>query len=531
MADKSLEELNKQVEKLIKQKQKLTVKTYQRRLKELRDAIAEYYANYEVDGLLTLDELNKFDRIAKVDLLIAAKIKDLYADNNKVTRSLLRDIYTETYKNTIGIAENATGKNIRGILKPINVTKTINEQMAGLAWADRYKKHRTDLIYNIQSAVKNGLNQGLTYKQMSDILKEQMGKDVQKPQTIIRTETKRVQSQAEKDSLDHAQAQGIKMIKTWNTSLDERVRGNKPTDSADHVSMHNQTVPYEEDFTFPDGTKTSAPQLSGIAKHDINCRCFMTIDFVDVKTEKEVDKVARLVDAGMDPKMAEAEVKIQKINPDDYKLLKDNAGEVNEHDIYIQSLPDEIRDSIQSYTANDFADVNRHLRSGMGDSQDIRNSENISKAFTEEVFPLMQNTKIYRHSELNALYFATGKNDDIYESASAILKGTPGKYSLGELKNNLINSTLEFKEFLSTSRKDNVFTKENGLEIEFLMPAGYNKGILVESISNFKTEYEYILDKGQKFVVHDVVGRIDNAKKGSLSDYTNFKIILTPVEE
>ena len=276
----SLEKITNQAERLLSNQEKNVVTNYRQKLREIRETILQQYEQYGDKDGLTLDDMLKYDRINKLDAKITSILRKLYTENSKLTRSILRESYRQTYSNTINLAMNESGKTIRGILKNVDVTETINERMGGLKWIERYGRHRNELIYKIQNEVKDGLQRGIPYTEMSKNLRVAMEGDVIRPTTIIRTEGGRVIAKAQKNSLDHADKQGVTMMKTWNTSKDERVRGQKETDQADHVSMEGQTVPYNEPFILPDGTRTDAPRLTGVAKHDINCRCFMTVEFI-----------------------------------------------------------------------------------------------------------------------------------------------------------------------------------------------------------------------------------------------------------
>lgn len=275
----SLEKIAKQAEGLLSNQEKNVVANYKQKLREIRETILEQYEQYGGKDGLALDDMLKYDRINKLDAKITSILIKLYTENSKLTRNILRESYRKTYSNTINLASNQSGKTIRGILKNVDVTETINERMGGLKWIERYGRHRNELIYKIQNEVKDGLQRGIPYTEMSKNLREAMEGDVIRPTTIMRTEGGRVTAKAQKNSLDHADKQGVTMMKTWNTSKDERVRGQKETDQADHVSMEGQTVPYNEPFILPDSTRADAPRLTGVAKHDINCRCFMTVEF------------------------------------------------------------------------------------------------------------------------------------------------------------------------------------------------------------------------------------------------------------
>lgn len=276
----SLDKITKKAQQLLAMQEREIVVSYRERLKEIRELMLAQYEKYGTAGSLSIDDMLKYDRIDTLDAKIIKIVRGLYKENSLLTRSILRETYKQTYSNTMALARAESGKKIRGILKTVDVTETINERMGGLKWAERFGRHRNELIFKIQSEVKDGLQKGISYSEMAGNLREAMQGDVIRPTTIMRTEGGRVMAKAQKNSLDHAEAQGVAMEKTWNTSKDERVRGNNPGDVANHVEMEGQTVPYDEPFILPDGVKADAPRLTGVARHDINCRCFMTVKFI-----------------------------------------------------------------------------------------------------------------------------------------------------------------------------------------------------------------------------------------------------------
>ena len=252
---------------------------YRKLNRKIRDVIDNMFDKYEKNGELTFSMMTKYDRIDKIDKQVRDIVMNVYSENLKITRANLRDVYRTEYRETINIARDATGAKIRGQLKDQRVTEVINEEMKGLKWADRLRRRRTGFINDLQASIREGLDEGESYTAMTRRLRERVNQDIENPMRIVRTESARVRMKAKTDSLDHAYNQGIKMKKVWVTADDERVRGQDEHDQSDHVRMHGQTVDYKEDFTFPDGTKTFAPTQSGVAKHDINCRCTMRIEF------------------------------------------------------------------------------------------------------------------------------------------------------------------------------------------------------------------------------------------------------------
>ena len=243
-------------------------------LDKLRKIMAQLYEEYEDDGKLTYDEMVKYGRLKKLDKEVSTLIGDLYKDNIKLIREHLKAIVEKTSLYTIETIEGATKRRLRAIVKAVDASKTINEDMAGLKWPERMGKHRADVIWDIQKEIKRGLSEGDTYGTMSKRLKKELEVSQGKANVIIRTEGHRVHAQAKADNLDSIARHGVKMTKKWVSSKDERVR-------SQHATMNGVVVPYEDDFILPDGARGKGPGLIGQPQHDINCRCIMTIDIIN----------------------------------------------------------------------------------------------------------------------------------------------------------------------------------------------------------------------------------------------------------
>lgn len=272
--DKEFIGLQKYVDKLIKAGEKDIARNYKKVLDALRLYFAKLYTEYATNGKLTFSEMSKYNRLKKVDEKIYNTISGLYQNNKKIIRCVLRGITIDIYNNTIDIVEGATGRKLKNIVKGIDVTETINTEMAGLRWTERIQKHRDDVIWTIQKEIKQGLTTGDTYDTMAKRLKKELGTSAGKANTIVRTEGHRCLMQAETNGLDSISKHGVKMMKQWISSKDERVR-------SQHSEMDGIEVPYEEDFVLPDGARGKAPGLIGEPQHDINCRCIITIRTID----------------------------------------------------------------------------------------------------------------------------------------------------------------------------------------------------------------------------------------------------------
>lgn len=279
--------LNDKVEKLIKDGENDVKKAFKNTLEELRTEIRKMYDKYPLEkGKLTLQEVSKYQRGLKLDKNVEDSCKKLYQKNEGVIKKTLMTVFYKTAEGTLDPIEEKRKKEFKNARKSFDVEKTVNSKMKGLHWAERLNHHRNDVIYAVQKTLKEGLAEGSTYRELSDRLKKELQGNVVQPMRIIRTESGRVYASAQLETLDRISSQ-VKLKKTWHTAKDERVRSYLKGDKTDHLSMEGQTVLYEEDFVFPDGVRTKAPRLSGVAGHDILCRCFMSIDFAD----RQIDSI------------------------------------------------------------------------------------------------------------------------------------------------------------------------------------------------------------------------------------------------
>lgn len=264
--DKEFLKLQSYIDVLIKTGEKEIAINYKKSLDQLRLYTSELYSKYEINGQLTFYEMSKYDRLSKMDKEILNIVSELYKGNDKVIRGVLTGIVNDSYSNTLGVVNKATGSKIKGILKPIDVTKTINNDMAGLKWTERMGKHRVDAIYDLQKEIKLGLTQGDTYGKMAKRIKSKLETDIGKANTIARTEGHRCMAQAKEDSFDAIEKAGVKFKEQWVSSKDERVRSY-------HQALDGTIINRGEMFISPSGASGPGPGLMSNAADDINCRC------------------------------------------------------------------------------------------------------------------------------------------------------------------------------------------------------------------------------------------------------------------
>lgn len=258
-----IKKLERQASKYLTKKEKQIIKNYVKGYKNIDKEIAKLYKNYaDSDGKLYMEEMVKYSRLKKLDNDLAKAIVTIYSTNTKLINETLRSIMNKSYKEVVNQTK------VKSILKPVTITDEVNKLVSGIDWKTRNQKHMADIIYKAQGVAKAGLENGKTYKTMAKELKEIVGKEVDKPVRMIRTEGHRIRESGKLNAAKDLQAKGVEVTKTWLSMGDEKVRSS-------HQAMDGQTVRVDEDFTLPSGVKTQAPGMSGIAEEDINCRCIV----------------------------------------------------------------------------------------------------------------------------------------------------------------------------------------------------------------------------------------------------------------
>lgn len=320
---REFEKLRKQHEKLMRKAEKDITQEYKDALAALRDLMGETFTKYEIAGALTYIEMARYKRLVKLQKSMDTIVTGLYKKSGHRIKEALKEDYLLGYNMVRDMVTTHTGKGLIPIVKDEVLQRTMYNDISGLKWTDRLGLHRDTAVMKIRETVTQGLKEGSTYGQMSKRLNETLSGQVVQPTRIVRTEGHRVINEAKKDSLDVAAKKGVKMTKTWLTARDEVVRGNKPTDKANHVEMEGVTVPYEEDFVMSDGSKGFGPGMIGVARHDINCRCEYIIDFLDSVIE---DKYENTV------------VYEPEITADIQKVIEKNDGKMEGLDFRTKSL-------------------------------------------------------------------------------------------------------------------------------------------------------------------------------------------------
>lgn len=302
MADYELDSLLAQVRRIEEHREKGTEekirKTYQELLKELRHYLADEYTTFAEDDALTYGMLQKHGYYARFLEEVEKKINDISPEVRRLIRSTVDQTYEATYNGMVeSVKKTAQGVDL-GVLKgctPDVIKRAVENPISKLTLNDRLEKHRKEIVYDIKQNISVGLMNGDRYSTMANRIKQSVEGNYKKAVRIARTETHRVREAGNQDaaiSVNHAlkdSTAGITMTKTWKTMKDERVRPSGKTKKYNHRKMEGITIPVNEEFTLPSGTKTLAPGQSGVAGEDINCRCYLSYGLQKVQESDKIE--------------------------------------------------------------------------------------------------------------------------------------------------------------------------------------------------------------------------------------------------
>lgn len=273
-------------------------KVYKSMLKDLKGFVAEAYEKYAKDDKLTFADLQAAGYNARFLEEIEKRINVATPKAAKELEQLVKETYKLAYEGMVDGVREAGAEGLDAAfaesiaITPEQIKRAVENPVSGLTLKDTLEKHRKEIIYGIKQTVGIGLMNGDRYSTMAARISEHVDGDYKKAVRIARTETHRVREAGNHDAaieVDEALQKGttgLRMVKVWKTMKDERVRpqrrrrgkrggwSTKMGRGPNHMILDGQTVLENEPFDLKGGVKAMNPGCSGVAGHDINCRCY-----------------------------------------------------------------------------------------------------------------------------------------------------------------------------------------------------------------------------------------------------------------
>lgn len=263
-------DIDNYIDKLINQADKEIETLFAKRLKEIKQIIANMYEKYDKDEpQVTWTEFNKYNRLNKELNRIGQMLSQDYREVAKAIKQSQQNIYIEKYMMSLFLYEVASQTSMNFDIPTAQTIQTAIEQpIEFIKLVPTLQKHRDDTLKRIRMHITQGIMSGEGYSKIAKALRDDLGMAKAQSVRVARTETGRALSQAGLDSAMVAKDNGLDMKKRWYATKDTRTRDT-------HRHLDGTSVDIEDNF-HSSGCVGPAPKLFvGVAsaKENINCRC------------------------------------------------------------------------------------------------------------------------------------------------------------------------------------------------------------------------------------------------------------------
>ena len=436
-------------------------KNYQDALNEIDNKIAELQAREDADLQHVIYQID-YQRALKSQ--VQTVLDQLHNRNFDTLSEYLTSAYEDGF---IGTMYDLQGQGIP-LVFPIDQAQVAaaiqHETKLSESLYSSLGKDTSVLSRQIAGEISRGITNASMYSDISRNISDYCGISKNKAMRIARTESHRIQCKATADAQHRAKEKGADVVKQWDSSLDGKTRET-------HRELDGQIRELDDPFEVQ-GMKAMQPGGFGIPSEDCNCRCALLQrarwalgnDYTKWSPDAPI-----IIDDDGTTQFVKIEEKGYNDFKETYKQLSMNLqffAENNLNNADVKALHDYM--SSKSYV------INEKLRTGgklSGDEQKM----------IETLNSALDKMPKYEGNLQRSLYF----------------------YDEGEIKNFLkdyeIGKTIEYKEFLSTT-KGEAYNPDGQVQI-FIQDAKNGR-----DISSFnKDEQEVLYKNNSSFDVLNIM--------------------------
>lgn len=262
---------------------KATEKMEKTMIKEMQIAYSNAYKNmkvkmknvideFGVDGKLSSKELNKYNRMKVLSNNLEKELKVAESLQANQMKTYLKDAYELNYYYAGYAAETESLVKLNyAILDRKQVAAAINNPLMNIAIDDNKRATRA----KIRRALAQSVAQGEGIQDVAGRIKKATNYGLNRSVKIARTETTGIMGKARQQGFEHAEKRGLKMVKKWISTKDDRTRDR-------HQDLDGETVALDKSFS--NGLMYPGDP-SGPPEEIINCRCTHITEIEDVNYE------------------------------------------------------------------------------------------------------------------------------------------------------------------------------------------------------------------------------------------------------
>ena len=264
-------------------------RAYRSALVDIRNEVAERFT--ALGDTITLAQMQKFNRLGRLEADIVEHLNELGVATTAELSGSIKKQFSETFFHTGYAIETPLDLDLGfGGLSRSQIQAVAVNPLDRITWPVRHQGNIAALENRIRQTLTTGFTQGFGFGRMSAAIKDDIDRTLFETNRILRTEGQKSKSIGRKlahdQSRDAAEKLGVDIERVWDATLDARTRGS-------HQALDQRPANENDAWRFPDGTTTSAPGLSGVAKHDIHCRCTTRVQVDGMKPETRRDQENR----------------------------------------------------------------------------------------------------------------------------------------------------------------------------------------------------------------------------------------------
>ena len=264
------EQLGKHIDKLIKQTENEAEKILARRLKYIKQAMAEMMDKYQSDDPhVTWTEFNKYDRFKKELQRIEELLQGDYSEIINLILLSQTTIYLNNYMRSLYMYEYTSGIQMTFTVPSARqIANALAQPIDLIKLAPTFARHRKQVIEKLRGHIAQGVLAGNSYNQIANAINKDVGLSMRQARMVARTETARSQSVSSEDAAQTAKDNGARLVGYWDSTLDTRTRPS-------HRRLDGKQEDESGNFKIGASYGPAPRLLVGVdsASQNINCRC------------------------------------------------------------------------------------------------------------------------------------------------------------------------------------------------------------------------------------------------------------------
>ena len=264
------EQLDKHIDNLIKQTENEAEKILARRLKYIKQAMAEMLDKYQKDDPhVTWTEFNKYDRFKKELKRIEELLQGDYSDIINLILLSQTTIYLNNYMRSLYMYEYTSGIQMTFTVPSARqIANALAQPIDLIKLAPTFARHRKQVIEKLRGHIAQGVLAGNSYNQIANAINKDVGLSMRQARMVARTETSRAQSVSSEDAAQTAKDNGARLVGYWDSTLDTRTRPS-------HRRLDGKQEDEAGNFRIGASYGPAPRLLVGVdsASQNINCRC------------------------------------------------------------------------------------------------------------------------------------------------------------------------------------------------------------------------------------------------------------------